>query len=442
MRTGIRGSVLLLLLFFLSLLSPWQTFAYLNCTAETGGGICPDGNTCCRMLDGSSGCIASDLGEYAATCCEDGVTGCGVGYSCRLAEGDCVESKSSSFFDPLVQILPRYRLCTSNVNMQKMWGLQVDMYSQLAYFSSHGPIENVESKVDMVVLVMHGAGRNADDYFCSMSAAVNLQNAYSNVMVVAPRFFAESDMRDSSSFMFWEDLSDGPWRYGADSLGPTRISSYTALDKLVESVREKFPRLGRMVMAGHSSGGQMVQRWALLTSTWFPGQMKAVVANPSSYVYLSPLRFFHGGWTLPPTKYCPKYDQWEWGLEPGGSLDVTYKEQQLTNASLAIERYGSRRVDYLIGGLDQCDVPTPGWCKSHGLETTCMDELQGSNRLERNTHYMGSLRRIGIWEHHTQRVVEGVGHDHALMFQSTEGLKAVFDIHDDENSVFKTIPKN
>jgi pimeloyl-ACP methyl ester carboxylesterase len=442
MKTGMRASVLLQVLCCLATLSPWHTLAYLNCTVETGGGICPDRNTCCRMSDGSSGCVASDLGEYAATCCEDGVTGCGVGYSCRKAKDDCVELNSTSLFDPLVQRLPRYRLCRAHNNIEKMWGLQVDMHSQVAYYSSHGPIENVSSAIDMVVLVIHGAGRNADDYFCSMSAAVTLQRDRSNVMVVAPRFFAESDFRDSPSFMFWEDLSDGPWRYGADSRGPTQISSYTALDKLVEAVRTRLPGLGRLVIAGHSSGGQMTQRWTLLTSSWFPDQMKAVVANPSSYIYLSPLRFYQGEWVIAPTMDCPQYDEWEWGLEIGGSLDVSYKQQHLTNASLAIDRYGTRKVDYLIGSLDQCDVAIPGWCNSHGLETSCMDEFQGSNRLQRNAHYMESLRRIGIWENHRQRVVDGVGHDHALMFQSTEGLEALFNVQDDEGSFFRTVPRD
>lgn len=58
--------------------------AYQNCSEDTGGGICPEGNTCCLMANGNSGCIASDMGAYNGTCCEDGRTGCAVGYTCEV----------------------------------------------------------------------------------------------------------------------------------------------------------------------------------------------------------------------------------------------------------------------------------------------------------------------------------------------------------------------
>ena len=111
-------------------------------------------------------------------------------------------------------------------------------------------------------------------------------------------------------------------------------------------------------------------------------------------------------------------------------------KQQLKNISFAIERYGTRKVDYLVGSLDVCNVSEPeGWCNSHGLETTCMDELQGSTRYERNVHYLESLRRLGI-ENIFQRqvVVDGVGHDHALMFQSPEGITSLFEVDIDDNN--------
>ena len=422
------------------------TLAYQNCSTETGGGICPDGNTCCLMQDGKSGCIPSDLGKYRASCCSDdddddddheGIasTGCGAGYICRTEEYDCLEINATSTttkFDPIVKVLPRYRLCRSS-NIQQEWGFQLDEESTLAYYSSHGPIENimdVESQiVDMVVVVIHGAGRNADDYFCSMSAATELQNTYKNVLIIAPHFYSESDVRDDDSFLYWENISDGPWRYGANSLGPTQMSSYTALDRLVEEIRTRFPHLHRIVVGGHSSGGQMVQRWTFLTPTWSQKTMKALVANPSSYVYLSPFRLIHNKWTLPEKPDCPQYNQWEWGLEEGGDLDVPYKQRLLRNVSFAIEQYSTRSVDYLVGSLDVCNVSTPtlGWCNSHGLETKCMDELQGLTRYERSTNYIASLRRIGISEmYHAQMFVNGVGHDHSLMFQSPEGLKSLF----------------
>lgn len=415
----------------LLLFAPKRTIAFEQCGQETGGGICPDFNTCCRKRDGSSGCIASDMGRYTATCCGDGDgdTGCAVGYTCRTREKDCVASRVTNLTDPLVRVLPRYRLCNAQ-GIEHVQGLPVVPGAKLAYYSSHGPIETImDSSIDMALVMIHGSGRNADDYFCSVSAAVELQTNYSNVLLITPRFYSESDQRDEQgSFLFWKDEGDGPWRYGADSLAPARVSSYTALDKLVESIWKQLPTLKKLVVAGHSSGGQTVQRWTLLTSSWVSGRMHSVVANPSSFAYLTPLRFIEGDWSLPSEDItCPRYNEWEWGLDDGGEMEVPYREVALRNTTHVIERFRDRRVFYLAGSQDRCNVSsTPGWCHSHGMETTCMDELQGSNRFERSARYVSSLRRLGFWKGHVRRVVQDVGHDHALMFQSPEGLEGVF----------------
>ena len=71
--------------------------------------------------------------------------------------------------------------------------------------------------------------------------------------------------------------------------------------------------------------------------------------------------------------------------------------------------------------------------------------LQGSNRLDRSARFWAAERIIGLRDNddvgdggrggganrtgavrHRRDVVEGVPHDHALMFQSQEGLEALF----------------
>ena len=131
------------------------------------GQLCPDGNTCC-----AGGCIARDLGRYNGTCCiDDGVTGCGVGYICgSSADGDDSCIASAQISDPLVQILPRYRLChPKQVTLENIHGFPVDdSVNKLAYYSSHGNIISTDiHDVDFIWIVIHGADRNADDYFCS-----------------------------------------------------------------------------------------------------------------------------------------------------------------------------------------------------------------------------------------------------------------------------------
>lgn len=422
----------------LSLLASHTIAAVEYCGFEQGGGICPDANTCCRMQDGSSGCIASDMGSYNATCCPDGSSGCPVGYSCRNEAFDCLATGPSEFKDDLVKVLPRYQLCRAE-EISQLHGLSIgDSGARLAYYSSHGPIESipVASEIEMIFIFIHGANRNADDYFCSGSAAVQLQTQYANVLLISPRFFEQSDAPADPSHLVWEDDTDGSWRYGADSISPAPISSFTTLDAMVDLLWNRFPNLIQMTLAGHSAGGQTIQRWALLTSSWRESRMRAVVANPSSYAYLTPLRFIGGYWRLPKKGDvdCPQYNKWKWGLDDGGDNEVPYSDAALQNKTGVVKRFKSRQVLYLAGGLDRCNVSQAGWCHSHGLETTCMDELQGSNRFERNARYISSLRVLGIWENHARRLIEGVGHDHSLMFQSQIGLESVFGKWNGEDS--------
>lgn len=425
---------------------PVLTFEICSNKADGGNGICPTGNTCCKMPNGSSGCISSDKGNQTATCCTDdggGKTGCPPGYECRKMQNAgnlvCVATgPPSRNSDPLTRILPRYNLCNA-AEIETVHGLDVSIDGEeaaLAYYSTHGPIEQIAnaSSIEMVLIAMHGAARNADDYFCSAKATIAMQTRYLDVLVIAPNFYSSEDTRRSGSFLYWDaqDIS-GTWRFGADSMGPIKYSSFDALDHLVATIRKHCLNLKHVTVAGHSSGGQVVQRWSLLTSFWAQDDdhgMHAVVANPSNYAYLTPMRFIDREWKVPgaAVENCPQYNQWEWGLDAGGDSDVPYRKKALQNITAVVERYRSRRMVYLAGGADRCNITegARGWCYSHGLETTCMDELQGSNRFERSSRYVSSLRMDGFWKDHVWVVVPGVGHDHAMMFQSTEGLDAIY----------------
>jgi hypothetical protein len=386
---------------------------------------------------------------------------------------------------------------------------------KLAYYSSHGPIminedphqttsiindatttktstasTTLQESVDMIWIVVHGSGRNADDYFCSALAAVEEQNTWNNVWVIAPKFLEDIDFDDTQSsknhdthsdhknnahndlelsntkeYLYWSHADgDGPWRYGANSMNGGGISSFTALDQLVKHLWEVLPDLQQMVIAGHSSGGQFVQRWSLLTQSWMinknnsrdhHGKMKAIVANPSSFIYLTPLRWMNDRqeWVVPSKDSCPDYNKWQWGLEDGGSLHVPYRDEALKKRSsieAIIQEYQDRHIIYVSGSLDQCasrsvrsgreedTIMKADSCHSHGIETTCMDELQGRNRLERSSTYFRSLTEVvspsslhsgrgeSKWRNHIHQIVPGVGHDHSLIWTRPEGIDAIF----------------
>lgn len=464
--------------------------------------LCPTGNTCCPK-----GCIPNDMGSYNATCCHNdttsevdgGMTGCAVGYKCidEKNHGGGISSidrryrrsslrrasvlkilsatksnndyfclaneKEAPMADDFVNTLPRYQLCRVPYSMSQLYGFGIGNNSttKLGYYSSHG---NVQTDVDesmntsfdrtnvgMVLIIIHGSGRNADDYFCSALAAAELQKKWSDVWVIVPRFFDDTD-HPPKDFLYWktdDDDGDGTWRYGANSAnGGTKatngISSYTALDEVIKHTwMIKLPNLKQIVIAGHSSGGQFVNRWSLMTQVWAddnPTKMRSVVANPSSFIYLTPKRWIEElkEWQIPSstiTKNCPHYNQWEWGLDDGGPLHVPYRDEVFQHKSQndIIDSFRRRKVIYLSGSLDLCpgDDNRSIKCHSHGIETKCMDELQGKTRFQRSQLYMKSLTQVPSkslegWKNHEHRIVHGVGHDHSLMWTASIGIDTLF----------------
>ena len=165
-----------------------------------------------------------------------------------------------------------------------------------------------------------------------------------------------------------------------------------------------------------------------MTSSWNESFIQGIVANPSSYAYLTPKRFVDGAWRLPAITDCPEYNHWPHGLDSGGNHSVPYVSAQLDALGKdgLVERYRNRRMVYLAGSLDVCPVPEgkSGWCDSHGLETSCSDLLQGNMRLERHAYYLEMLKSQSI--PYTRSLVPGVPHDHSLMFNSPQGLDAIF----------------
>mmetsp|Transcript_13386 Transcript_13386/g.29067 ORF Transcript_13386/g.29067 Transcript_13386/m.29067 type:complete len:506 (-) Transcript_13386:111-1628(-) len=484
--------------------------AVQTCPVSSGGGLCPDGNTCCTILSSHpftrNGCISNDMGSNGVCCPNfpsNGMTntGCPPKYECKTL----IDPDTQTFtpvcqhdteidpdnIDPLVRTVPRYKLCSPSAEMLKtVHGLPVlfgcsstggeeskDDCGDIAYYSSHEAILSLSSsprsKIRAAMVVVHGQSRNADDYFCAAHLTSQLQTRYpaDSVVVIAPWFLEWTDgnvtLSSGRSALRWGSGerrnsvdNAGVWRYGADAIYPSssanRTSSFDALDAIVESLANstQFPNLDMIAVSGHSSGGQMVQRWALLTNKIPFGDIghpdtqvsrslgqenrkrlhvRAIVANPSSYVYLDGRRYINNTFQYPTKKTqatCPQYNQWEYGLDVGGPTDVRYEHKAIMKAGgidRVIERYGHRDVAYLAGSQDRCPTTgRDGWCYSHGLETTCMDMLQGSNRLERSWNYFHSLKALYGRQRHTRTVIDGVGHDHSLMFTSREGIAAIW----------------
>ncbi len=270
--------------------------------------------------------------------------------------------------------------------------------------------------INRVIVFVHGRLRDAAGTMALAKAAASAAgDAGRSTLLVVPQFLAEPDGRAhtlADDALRW---STSGWIGGEPAVQPGPISSFEALDAVLARLasRTLLPGLRRVVIAGHSAGGQFVQRYAvaghgakLLAER--DVALRYVVANPSSYVWFGAQR------PMPvDSAKCPDFDRWKYGIEAAPAY---------AGATADLEaRYIARDVVYLLG---QADTGTG----DDVLDQGCAAMAQGPTRYARGMNYLFSLelrhpnlvrhRIINIWD---------VGHDADRVFGSACGLAALFD---------------
>ncbi len=300
---------------------------------------------------------------------------------------------------------------------------------RIPYFTDT-QIDSVNAAVNKVVIVVHGMNRNAGDYFRNMKEAAAMSSHYTDsVMIVAPQFLEEEDLDPNhlnATYLYW---SSG-WKSGSNSKNnsghprPARIPSYAVLDTLMLRLARYHPNLKFIVVAGHSAGGQLVNRYSACSPMAdmlfqkYGIKTRFIVANPSSYLYLNSKRAVPGSsdrFDVPNTT-CSKYNRWRYGLENLYTYPAQFGADSIRNM---MKR---RDVVYLLGELDTDET-------SSSLDQSCQAELQGKNRLERGTIYYNHLidyYGASITETQHRDTVPGVGHDNKGMFTSAVGRYWLF----------------
>jgi pimeloyl-ACP methyl ester carboxylesterase len=273
--------------------------------------------------------------------------------------------------------------------------------------------------INRAVLILHGRLRDADVYFRSAKTAQAAAGDAGKVAImIVPQFLAGIDIdayQLPPETLRW--TLDG-WEGGEPARGPTSASSFDALDAILAKLADRtiFPNLKQVVVAGHSGGAQVVQRYAIagkgeaaLTARGIA--VRYVVANPSSYAYFDDQR--------PDPSIaasCPGYNDWKYGMDA--------RPAYLAGPAVsALEQtYVARRVIYLLGTRDT----NPN---HPALDKTCMAEAEGPYRYARGHAYAAVMQaRDAGTPHHSLWDVPGVGHDGDRMLTSPCGLKALFDL--------------
>src|SRR5471030_1202192 len=82
--------------------------------------------------------------------------------------------------------------------------------------------------ITRALIMVHGAGRNADHYFETATAAGFLAGALDNTVIVSPRLIASPDKAQPNEVM-WPNGNDS-WRSGGMSPSNPTLSSFDFID--------------------------------------------------------------------------------------------------------------------------------------------------------------------------------------------------------------------
>jgi hypothetical protein len=310
------------------------------------------------------------------------------------------------------------------------------------------PFNRENAQITRAFVMIHGTNRDADNYFRTALAAAFLGNALEDTVVIAPRIASASgschDKIDENE-VSWSCTGDS-WRSGGTSASTEKLTSFDFVDELLRKLakRDAFPNLKTIVVAGHSAGGQFVNRYSMANriheTLGLP--ITYVVANPSSYAYLESVRpTTNQGSTARSTvpgpvslsgntliekpaaeavtftafagaDKCANFDRWPYGMQSRtGGYTAKMTVDQLK------KQLASRPVTYLLGEIDILPLG--------GFDGSCSAMAQGPTRLARGQAFARFVNeKIGA--QHKMQEVHLCGHNARCMFTDEATLPLIF----------------
>ena len=306
---------------------------------------------------------------------------------------------------------------------------------KIPYFSNKLDISKADDpKITRAIIVLHGSNRTAGkQYNYIKEVAQSETDRLDTLLLISPQFLIEEDIISynlDDQHLYW---SGSGWRIGYTSRDlpsnprSDRFSAFEVMDSILLKLTE-YPNIRKIVLSGHSAGGQFVNRYS--ASSPIPDvlsqkniDLSFVVNNPASYVYLDEKRKVLGTQNIykkPPASLiskCRDYNEYKYGLD-----DLPYYLRNIGGAEVVRQRLQTRKVTYLIGQID--NDPT-----LESFDDSCEAQFQGIDRFERALNYFDYLVDYygpTIYETQQIHIVPGVGHSSLGMLQSTRGRESVF----------------
>jgi pimeloyl-ACP methyl ester carboxylesterase len=282
-----------------------------------------------------------------------------------------------------------------------------------------------------VLVLIHGASRDADNYYRSALAAAFLAGKLESALVIAPRMASGGDSLAQNEISW-----DNTWRSGGPSPTYPAVTSFDFLDEILRKVarKELFPNLKAIVVTGHSAGGQVTNRYAMSSkvhdSLGVP--VSYVVSNPSSYAYPTDERPTSAAWPLTANAPgyildvaagapafvargegggCSSYDRWAYGFQNRTGYTASLSDDQLKR------QLAARPTTYLLGQVDILPLS--------GFDSSCGAMAQGPTRQARGQAYAKYVNEK-LGGKHQVIVVVGCGHNGRCMYTSEPALRVLF----------------
>ncbi len=235
---------------------------------------------------------------------------------------------------------------------------------------------------DKIVFVMHGGGRNADNY---LDAWVELAED-NNLLIVAPEF------ENKFSNITTNDYQEGNLFTFFGTKNPKSKWAYAVVENIFDHIKSVNPITNSHYdIFGHSAGGQFVHRMIMIMPESRIGT--AIAANAGLYSF------------------------------PDENLEFPYGFKK-TNVKLNthLQTAYKKRLIILLGELD--NDPSLGT-----FRTTELAMEQGAHRLERGTHFFNTNEKLSKeynWSFNWSiDTVKEVGHDYREM--SKNAIELIID---------------
>jgi len=228
---------------------------------------------------------------------------------------------------------------------------------------------------DPVLFVMHGMGRNAEDYLDAWTELAEQKG----IMLIAPEF--------ASKFyrVITNDYQEGNLKSYFGWQNPESEWAFTVVENVFDHVNTvNGLSLDGYLIFGHSAGGQFVQRMVAMKPQ--SRINKAIAANAGTYSFME-----------------------EEAPYPYGLGDVNYNLQGSFAKNLVV----------LLGELDNN-------AQQGRLDQTEMAMEQGANRLERGANFFQASKTVagnnGFDFNWQIQVVPDVGHEYKRMSEAAAKL--------------------